>query len=418
MTVTSKRLHMAVTMRHRAATTIDEPVLLGRYPARFSRREMQRRRAALLALLAEHDLGQLVVYGANRTGSAVGWLTGWPTTREAAVVVSDGAPDVLYVQFRNHVPQARELADPQVTVRWGGGSTLDSVAAEVTARGGRGRPVGVIGPLSHRDAARLADTTGPLVSLDSAYTALRLVKSAEELDWLRAGAWLSDQAIGALAAGLRPGITERGIVDIAERAYVPRGGTTHICYVASTPMHAPERGVPGQFPSPRELRTGDAVVVELSASFWGYAGQVLRTFAIDAPLTPLYRELHEVADAALDAMLGVIRDGATPAQVQQAASVVEDAGHTTCDDLLHGFGGGYLPPVIASASHTAAPVPDTSLAAGMTVVVQPNVTTTDGRAGVQTGELVLVTADGHERLHSAPPGPLAAGSAAVTNQSR
>jgi Xaa-Pro aminopeptidase len=42
--------------------------------------------------------------------------------------------------------------------------------------------------------------------------------------------------------------------------------------------------------------------------------------------------------------------------------------------------------------------------AGMTVVIQPNVATRDGRAGVQTGELVLVTATGIERLHATPRG--------------
>jgi Xaa-Pro dipeptidase len=36
----------------------------------------------------------------------------------------------------------------------------------------------------------------------------------------------------------------------------------------------------------------------------------------------------------------------------------------------------------------------------MTVVVQPNVVTPDERAGVQTGELVLVTKAGVERLHA------------------
>jgi len=40
----------------------------------------------------------------------------------------------------------------------------------------------------------------------------------------------------------------------------------------------------------------------------------------------------------------------------------------------------------------------------MTVVVQPNVVTRDGRAGVQTGELLLVTGQGPERLHAYPPG--------------
>jgi hypothetical protein len=39
----------------------------------------------------------------------------------------------------------------------------------------------------------------------------------------------------------------------------------------------------------------------------------------------------------------------------------------------------------------------------MTVVIQPNVVTPDGKAGVQTGELVLVTATGVEPLHGRRP---------------
>jgi len=35
----------------------------------------------------------------------------------------------------------------------------------------------------------------------------------------------------------------------------------------------------------------------------------------------------------------------------------------------------------------------------MTCVVQPNVITPDQKAGVQVGELVLVTAEGFERMH-------------------
>jgi hypothetical protein len=41
---------------------------------------------------------------------------------------------------------------------------------------------------------------------------------------------------------------------------------------------------------------------------------------------------------------------------------------------------------------------------GMTIVVQPNVVTVDGTAGVQTGELLLVTSTGCERLHAYPRG--------------
>jgi hypothetical protein len=43
-------------------------------------------------------------------------------------------------------------------------------------------------------------------------------------------------------------------------------------------------------------------------------------------------------------------------------------------------------------------------AAGMTMVIQPNVITQDERAGVQTGELVLVSRTGWESLRRFPRG--------------
>ena len=93
-----------------------------------------------------------------------------------------------------------------------------------------------------------------------------------------------------------------------------------------------------------------------------------------------------------------------PRQVIDAAEVIEAAGFTIIDDLLHGYGGGYLPPVLGSRSRPSAHVPDEPFRAGMTVVIQPNVVTRDGMAGVQTGELVLITATGIEPLHAIPRG--------------
>ena len=86
--------------------------------------------------------------------------------------------------------------------------------------------------------------------------------------------------------------------------------------------------------------------------------------------------------------------------------MIEDAGFTTVDDLVHGFGGGYLPPVIGSKSRDHAPAGDDEVRAGMTVVVQPNVATTDHTAGVQFGELVHIDEDGARSLHRAPGGLL------------
>ena len=49
-------------------------------------------------------------------------------------------------------------------------------------------------------------------------------------------------------------------------------------------------------------------------------------------------------------------------------------------------------------------MPNEPFRAGMVVVIQPNVVTSDGSAGVQTGEMVLVTKDGIETFHTIPRG--------------
>jgi Xaa-Pro aminopeptidase len=161
---------------------------------------------------------------------------------------------------------------------------------------------------------------------------------------------MSDDAVAALAAAARPGLTEAECCASLESAYVAAGGLTHIHYLGVTAMAQPDLCVPAQWPSSRRLRAGDALTCEVSASYHGYPGQLLRTFAIAAPATPLYHDLHRVAEAAFDAMAARLRAGATAQDLAAAAAeIILLAGYTIYDDLVHGFGGGYLPPVISRA---------------------------------------------------------------------
>jgi Xaa-Pro dipeptidase len=359
------------------------------YP-RFSDEEMQRRRDALAAELEAADSRHAVIYGANRAGPAVGWLTRWPVTREALVVFTPGERDLLLVNFYNHLPNAERIAT-EADVRWAGPKPMATAIEELERRGARGSRVAVIGPLGYRPFAALSEFATP-VPLDDAYTRLRLRKSAEELDWLRIGCGFTDDAVRSVHESAGPGTDERELGDLAERAYVGRGGTTHIHYFGAA-------SVPAQWPAARKLERGDVLASEISASYWEYTGQLLRTFAVGDEPSPLHRELHDVADAAFDALFDRVRPGATAAELVDASSVIGDAGFTTRDDLVHGFVGGYLPPVLGDKTRALEEVPDFTLEEGMTVVIQPNVVTRDESAGVQTGELVAVTADGAERLH-------------------
>jgi Xaa-Pro aminopeptidase len=358
------------------------------YP-RFSDAEMARRHNALAAELEAAGAAHAVLYGANRAGPAVGWLTRWPVTREALCVFTPGERDLLLVNFYNHIPNAQRIAT-EAEVRWAGPKPIATAVEELERRGARGGRLAVIGPLGYRAHAALAEFASP-VALDDAYTRLRLRKSAEELEWLRIGCEFTDSAVRAVHEQAGPGTDERELGNLAERAYVGRGGITHIHYFGAP--------VPAQWPAARTLERGDVVSCEISASYWDYTGQLLRTFTIGDDPAPLYRELHEVADAAFDAIFERVRPGATAAELVDASAVIGDAGFTTRDDLVHGFVGGYLPPVLGDRSRTLEEVPDFTLEEGMTIVIQPNVVTRDESAGVQTGELIAVAPDGAERLH-------------------
>jgi Xaa-Pro aminopeptidase len=369
------------------------------YP-RFSEGELDRRRAAVLDVMMQHDLAGLLVFGANRAGSAIQWLSEWPVTREASLVITPGETDAMWVQFYNHLPNARRFAR-RCEVSWDGPQTWLAAAEALQSRGAR--RIGLIGPLGWKAHGALSERLD-IVGLDGEYTELRLVKSDEELDWMRRGAELSDRGIEAIRDGVRPGMVEAELGAICEAAYLDTGATNHIHYFGVTSMSDPAQCVPSQWPSNRVVSSGDVLTCEISASWWGYAGQVLRSMTIDAEPSRLYLDLHDAADAAFDAICGVLRDGAPAEEVIAAAGIIEEAGFTIYDDLVHGYGGGYFPPILGTTSRMNEPLPDMVFESGMTVVVQPNVITTDERAGVQTGGLVRITDDGVEQLQQAPRG--------------
>ncbi len=378
------------------------------YPA-FSAAEMARRREAVSDVLGERGIGVALVYGADRSGTAVPWLTGWPVTREAALLLRPGEQDVLFVSYNNHVPNARRLA-PAADVRPGGASALITALEWLASGPGRAARLGLIGPVPARAGGLLAAAAGETVFLDAEYTRLRLVKSQEEIAWLRRGAKLTDDAVAALAAAAAPGMTEPECCASLESAYIAAGGETGIHYLGATSMASPHLCVPAQWPSARALAAGDVLSCEVSVAYHGYPGQLLRTFTIAAEPTPRYRDLHDAAEAAFGAAAAVLGPGVSARDlVAAAADVILGAGFTIYDDLLHGYGGGYLPPVLTRADLTARSAADFTFGAGMTVVIQPNVISPDERAGVQTGELVLVTETGWESLHHYPPGLLRVG---------
>lgn len=377
------------------------------YP-RFSAAEFDARHGYVSELIAAHELDALIVFGNGGSRAEIQYLTGWPPRHDSFLIIGSDVQPVLLVQLYNHVPTAEAMASA-VRVRWGGSDSIAAVADEVRARGAVDR-VGTVGPVPFQQHARLVAAVEPatLVDMTQPFRRLRLVKSEDEIEWTRRGADLCDIAMAALVQAARPGVFEYELGAAVENAYSRRGGGHGICFIATAPMAGGGRFVPSQQWSERRIAAGDAIMIELSAGVGGYTSQILRTIAVAAEPPPRLRELHEVADAAFDAIVAAIRPGGTASDLLEAASVIDRSGFSVCDDVVHGYGGGYLPPILRTPATMHGTIPDLTFEPGMMVVVQPNVIDTSTSLGVQTGELILVTPDGNERLHRLPRGLLRA----------
>jgi Xaa-Pro dipeptidase len=384
---------------------------------RFSEAEMARRYALTLELIDRLELGALVIYGnsgVNRHNHANHfWLSQWQDMHHCYLVVPREGEMTLLVGLVNHVPNARELTDLP-DVEWGGYEPGKTIAKLVSGR------LGLVGvnatwsdgmPWQHYEDLR--ETGAELADVTREYAALRRIKSDEEVERLRGAAELSDLAITTLVDVAKPGLSETELVARVEESYRRRGGTTRITFLRSMPMDAPNGCLPAQNPSSRRLEKGDVIITEFSASLDGYSGQVHRPVFVQAEPTGEWAAMFDAARDAYESIARGMTPGSTEGDVVRNASLLGERGYAIYDDLIHGYGTDYGPPLVDRScvrywNGGGDPPAGRTIEEGMTIVVQPNPITPDERMGLQLGALTVVTPNGAQSLHTLPWQPLIA----------
>ena len=390
----------------------------GDYP-RFSDAEYRRRHDATRALMAEAGCDVLVFYGTSSQGGTgqadIYYLTQHMGRQENILLFFADQDPVLLVTAFNHVPNAQRVSVVADT-RFGGakpafGRTVLDVLKE---KGVAPRRVGLIGWVPYQIYNPLFEGLPEAESVDmsSRFRRLRLYKSAEEFEWLRRGCARTDAAMTAMVDGMRPGMKEYELGFLLADGYRDQGGEDYLHYISSTSQEQPDRAVPSQTPGYRTLSSGDVVAIELSIGYHGYAGQALRTIVLDGEPNALFQDLYDMADEAYRRMCDTIKPGATTGDVLDALAFIDERGYAIIDGLLHGYGIGILPPSLPSEGYPRTPTRPVRMPGAthqpftfeedMTVVLQPNVATKDGTAGVQLGNLIRVTGSGVESMHQAP----------------
>ena len=390
---------------------------------KFSPAEMERRWRLARGLMEQNDVEALLLFGnsgVNRHNEAnVFWLSNHLDLHHCYLVAPRRADleAALYTGLTNHVPNARQVSDIPL-IEWGGYDPAAAAAGRLRELGLDRARVGLVGvnatfsmgmPYLHERTVRRELPKVKLIDLTREFAALRIVKSQEEVEWMRRAAAFTDRAVDALRTEVRPGLPEYSLLGIIEGAYRRDGGLPHISFLRSMPMNEPNGCLPAQNPSDRTIREGDVIITEISASYWGYSGQIHRPIFVGREPAPDWQRMFDAALAAYRAIARAIRPGASEGDTVRAGSVIGERGYEIYDDLIHGYGVDIHPPLVDRScvrywpwrEENPAPAGRT-FERDMAIVIQPNPITPDQRMGLQLGALTIVTDEGAVALHTVP----------------
>jgi Xaa-Pro aminopeptidase len=370
------------------------------YPT-FTDDELNRRHQAFYALMEQEGVDAVLVYGSGRYASDIYWLSDWPSSREAYLLMQTGEEPVILMQLFNHYPMARVMSWIK-DLRWADANTTHSVVALFAERGLEAKTIGLVGAISYQVYNRLRDTypNARFVDLGAKLRMMRTIKSPAEIERIHLASKLTDQSIQTMAEGLREGMREDEIPAVIEPVYLKAGGYAGIHFMSSMPMHSPDFCVPSQFHSNRKLQKGDAIITEISGAYSGYSGQIHRTFSIGEGPTPAWQKMHDAAMEAFEILSKVIKEGATTTEAEEAAEIIHQRGYSTYDDLVHGVN--QYPPIFQTKTRKRHDSREITFRENMVIVIQPNLITADEKMGLQFGETLVVKKNGCESLNAYP----------------
>lgn len=225
---------------------------------------------------------------------------------------------------------------------------------------------------------------------------LRMRKDAAEIAELRTAGAAIDRVHARMAQFLRPGRTEADAGALIEAAILEEGHAGIAFVIVGS---GPNGASPHHDVSDRVLARGDVVVVDIGGRrSSGYYSDCTRCYAIGSPPPASVREEYAVLQEAQERSVASVAPGRTAEQVDAAArGPITEAG--LGERFVHRTGHGIGldvhedPYIVDGNARTLEP--------GMTFSVEPGVYL-DGSWGARIEDIVVVTADGVERLNDRP----------------
>lgn len=228
-----------------------------------------------------------------------------------------------------------------------------------------------------------------------------ILKSEQELDYLRASNKIVDEVLQALGRDMRPGIRTIDLDRIAEELIRQRGAEPafkgYRGYPRAICASINEEVVHG-IPGPRMLRPGDIVSIDVGVRLNGYYGDGAATFPVGR-IDPEIRRLIEVTKTALHRGIDQARLGNRLSDISHAIqSYVEANGFSVVKDFVgHGIGKDlHEEPQIPNFGE---PHQGPRLKPGMVLAIEPMVNMGSFEVRILQDDWTAVTRDGRPSAH-------------------
>lgn len=232
-----------------------------------------------------------------------------------------------------------------------------------------------------------------LVSLDGTVERLRIVKTEEEIEKIRASVRLNEKVFRKILARIKPGMSEREVALALEREMMVSGAESP--GFETIVAFGENAAKPHAVPTERILRAGETVLIDMGLVLEGYCSDMTRTVVIGKPGATFVDRLRIVRRAQREA-IRIIREGATCREVDRAARrIIRDAGYGSCFGHALGHGVGlevHEEPRLSGRSRR-------KLRRGMIVTVEPGIYI-PGWGGIRLEDMVVVRKNGCEVLNT------------------
>jgi len=314
--------------------------------------------------------------------------------RLTCLVIRADAEPVLILP-RMEEPLARHstgaLVDDMAVVPWDETDDPYRLVQQLLAGAAR---VAVQDQMWGRFVLRLKAALDPaeLVEAGPTMSALRRLKTADEIDRLRGAAAAADAAMESITDERLSGRTEAEIAARIRSLLVEHGHqTADFAIVGSGPNSASPHHEPGE----RVVAEGDAVVLDIGGTAGGYSSDTTRTAFVGQPPAE-FAALYAVLQEAQRAACAAVRPGVLCSELDAVARwIITEAGYG--EAFIHRTGHGigmetHEEPYIVASN----PEP---LEAGNAFSVEPGIYITD-TWGARIEDIVVCTETGGERLNT------------------